>query len=153
MQSSDKVSLRASELRGSRDLSVSEAYTHRSGPVVSPLKRTLSLPGHDLSGHEKILKLARTDIDKRFHDSERAQCDIDDSAVSSHSSKSQLTKAPSAHPHTSFPIVNSTTNVPLTSWPYDPRLAFFLRNDFVQTYSNLMEMYSIEASKIKQIDS
>lgn len=46
-----------------------------------------------------------------------------------------------------YPVLGAQTNVPYTSWPYDPRLAFLLRNDFVQTYQNLIEMYNSGASK------
>lgn len=117
-----------------------------SGP---PLKRAMSFPGHDQLSPVKNAKLDSMETEKLYGVKERNSNEHED--VSRQNGHHELISDASAHAHS--PVMSTQTNIPYSSWPYDPRIALFLRNGFVQTYHNFVEMYNAGTSKINQTDS
>lgn len=113
------------------------------------LKRAHSFPGNDRSVPAKLFRHDLVETEKQI--SEKDHTLYGTGNVSGQNVNSEYISA--LPTHAQLPMMNTQANMPYANWPYDPRIALFLRNGFVQTYHNLIEMYNAGASKIKQTDT
>lgn len=120
--------------------SIAEAANRtRASTEPNSLKRTLSQPGD-----HSVSKIAKIDghadkINSVIPCSQEAASTRGTTPSERHENGLEVV----AHQH----VMTPSPNIAYASWPYDPRLALFLRNDFIQTYQNLIEMYNVGAVK------